>query len=273
MFILQPFESFEIVLTKIGFRSFFINFFLINSSFVLLFIVIILIIIFYGILSDQYILISFKRYLVTNVVKFAINQVKNQTGYQITPWLSLFVLYFFFILIFDYIGLLPFQLTLTSQFNYVLIPTASIFLGLTIRIITDNFKVFISHFVPSGIPKAIGAFLFVIEIISYFFRGISLPVRVFANMVAGHVLLFLMATALTINFESLDSFSLKISLIFILFIWFAVFHLELLVSYLQAYVFLTMISIYAKDLGKNSFQKRQKKENYFLSKYKKVINV
>jgi hypothetical protein len=70
-------------------------------------------------------------------------------------------------------------------------------------------------------------------------------------MVAGHVLSFLMATALVINYEVLRGFSLKLSSFFILFIWFCVFHLELLVAYLQAYVFLTMISIYAKDLGYN----------------------
>src|ERR1700735_3140517 len=75
-------------------------------------------------------------------------------------------------------------------------------------------------------------------------------------MVAGHVLLFLMATALIINYEVLRGIFLKLSLVFILFLWFCVFHLELLVAYLQAYVFLTMISIYAKDLGVNRKNER-----------------
>lgn len=225
----------------------------------------ILFLFYFLVLRQNYLIIGLKRSILTSGVSFAINQIKNQVGYQMTPWLSLFVLYFIFILLFDYVGLLPFQLTLTSQFNYVLIPTASVFIGLTIRVVTDNLKPFLAHFVPAGIPKAIGVFLFGIEVISYFFRAISLPVRVFANMVAGHVLLFLMATALIINYELLEGLSFKISLFFILFIWFAVFHLELLVAYLQAYVFLTMISIYAKDIGKNSRKNRLniKFKNFF----------
>jgi len=245
----QPFEPFELNITKINLRLKFLNLFLLNSSMTLCLVFILIFIIFIGSVYSSNFIPNILRYHSNALLLFAVSQVKNQLGQRVTPWLSLFIFFFVFILFSNYFGLIPSSFTLTSHFNYVLIPTSSIFLGITIRVFTDNFYSFIHHFVPSGIPKVIGVFLFGIEIISYLFRAISLPVRVFANMVSGHVLLFLMATALYMNFEVFTGFSLKIALIILLFIWFAVYHLELLVAYLQAYVFLTMISIYAKDMG------------------------
>lgn len=251
----QPFETFELYVSKLNFRTKLFNFFFLNSSITLCLLFLIILFLFFFVQYSSYILPSFIRFIMDNLLIFAVAQVKGQIGRKSMPWLSLFVFFFIFILFSNYFGLIPFSFTLTSHFNYVLIPTASIFIGITIRIFTDNLLNFLRHFVPAGIPLAIGIFSFFIEIISYFFRAISLPVRVFANMVAGHVLLFLMATALFINFEMFDSISLKLSLFFILFIWFAVFHSEILVAYLQAYVFLTMISIYAKDMGKKPIKR------------------
>jgi ATP synthase subunit 6 len=246
----QPFEVFEINLTSLRLRDFLtFNFYITNSILTLILLTSICITISLIVLYDNKFIPSLIRWFLNALIIFTLQQVKNQIGHRPTPWFSLFILYFIFVLSADYIGLLPFSFTLTSQFNFVLIPSFSIFIGQTILIVIYNFIPFLSHFVPEGIPKAIGLFLFNIEIISYLFRAISLPVRVFANMVAGHVLLFLMSTALLIHYEAMRGLVLKCSFIFILTIWIAVFHLELLVAGLQAYVFLTMISIYSKDLG------------------------
>jgi len=200
------------------------------------------------------------------LLKFIIFIVRNQVNYQALPWLSLFVYFFIFILLSNYIGLLPFGFTLTSHFVYVLLPTYSIFVGLTIRIVTDNLVEFVAHFVPKEVPKLIAILLFITEVISYIFRSISLPVRIFANMVAGHVLLFLIALALVSFIEFPKGLLNKMLIPVIILIWIAVFGLELLVAFLQAYVFLTMISIYAKDTGFVMSIRNRSRRRYATSK-------
>jgi len=154
----QPFEVFEIYLTPFSIRSVIINFFFLNSHFTFLVIAGFILSFFLLSVRAPFILVSFLRYISNGLLLFAITQVRNQLGRHKMPWLSLFIFYFIFILFSNYVGLLPFSFTLTSHFNYVLIPTASIFIGITIRIFTDNLLNFLKHFVPAGIPLVIGVF-------------------------------------------------------------------------------------------------------------------
>ena len=166
MLFYQPFETFELYISKINFRTSFINFFFLNSNITLCLLFIIILFLFFFVQYSPFLFPNFFRFLMDNLLIFAVSQVKGQIGRKSVPWLSLFIFFFVFILFSNYIGLIPFSFTLTSHFNYVLIPTASIFIGITIRIFTDNFMNFLRHFVPAGIPVAIGIFLFFIEIIS-----------------------------------------------------------------------------------------------------------
>ena len=78
------------------------------------------------------------------------------------------------------------------------------------RLVSDHLIPFIVHLIPTGTPTLIKAFLCVVEIISFFFRVISLGTRLFANLVAGHVLLGLIASNL-LSLLNYFSFSFRAS--------------------------------------------------------------
>jgi ATP synthase subunit 6 len=185
----------------------------------------------------------------TIIVDFVLVTIKNQVGYQPTVWASLYSYISSLILMVNHTGLLPYGSTLTSHFTYVLVPTFTVLFGIFYRTITDNFINYTVHFIPKNVPLIVGIVLVITEVISYMFRAISLPIRVFANMVAGHILLFFIATALAMQYDFCKNYMLKVSVLAAFLLWVAIYSLELLVAFLQAYVFLIMISIYAKDMG------------------------
>ena len=140
-------------------------------------------------------------------------------------------------------GLIPFSFTSTSYIIETFLLSCSFFIGLTLlSIFFQGFNVFIQTFIPQDIPNALKPLLVVIEIISYISRAFSLAIRLFANMMAGHTLLHI-----------LSDFSLKLGkikylyLIFPLIIVFLISLLEIGVSFLQAYVFILLITLYYND--------------------------
>ena len=86
------------------------------------------------------------------------------------------------------LGLIPYSYTFTSQIVVTFVLAAFIFIGVTLVALIKNGTHFFS-FVPPGAPKVLIPFLIIIEVISYFVRPVSLSVRLFANMLAGHTML------------------------------------------------------------------------------------
>jgi len=142
-------------------------------------------------------------------------------------------------------GLVPYTLTLTSQFIYVFFLSATGFLALTVNYFCANKLTGLELFLPQS-PLFISPLLVQIEIISYFSRMLSLPIRLFANMTAGHTLLKILSSfCLTLLF------SLQIYIIVAIFLFVVIVivsSLELMIACLQAYVFVTLFLIYIRDL-------------------------
>jgi len=121
----------------------------------------------------------------------------------------------------------------------------TIFIGINIRAILDKQLTFFALFLPSGAPLIIAPFLVLIELISYIARVFSLAIRLFANMMAGHALLkiiagfawSLMNCSGFLFFAYLIPFLVLIPLI----------GLECVVAIIQAFVFTTLCTIYLKD--------------------------
>ena len=111
------------------------------------------------------------------------------------------------------------------------------------EILLKKSKTFLKLFVPSGAPKALLPLIVVIEIASYLIRTISLSVRLFANMLAGHTLLFIMASFVMAFLASSYSFLGLLPFVIIL----AVYVLELGIAFIQAYVFIILVTIYLND--------------------------
>lgn len=114
--------------------------------------------------------------------------------------------------------------------------------GLTIIGFYKQKMHFLNLFIPTGVPSFLLPLLVFIEVVSYIARGFSLAIRLFANLMSGHsllhILLFFMTKILKFNF---------ILGLLGLFLITIIFLLEIGISFLQAYVFVVLISIYLKD--------------------------
>lgn len=153
---------------------------------------------------------------------------------------------FLFILMSNVSGLIPYSLTVTSYFVVTSFFAWGLFLGINIIGVWINRWQFFCLFLPGGAPSQITFLLIPIEIISYMARVVSLAIRLFANMMAGHALLkilgsFLWTFMTSITFLSLFSW-IPLSIVL------GVTILETLIAFLQAYVFITLTSIYLNDV-------------------------
>jgi F-type H+-transporting ATPase subunit a len=145
---------------------------------------------------------------------------------------------FFFILFGNLLGVFPYFFTFTSHIMVTLALALLVFVLVTVVAIKEHGLHFFSYFLPQGIPVVLAPLLVVIEVISYLSRIISLSVRLFANMMAGHVMLQLFA-----------GFTIALGIFGVLPLTFIVLltGFEILVALLQAYVFALLTSIYLKD--------------------------
>lgn len=152
---------------------------------------------------------------------------------------------FFFILIANLNGNIPYSYCLTTSIITSIGLSVMIFLGVTILGFQIHGIHFFSYFIPSGTPLGLVPALVLIELISYFARALSLGVRLFANIVAGHTLLKILSTFLW------QLFTTSILVFIVTLIPFAIFvaliGLELAVSLIQAYVFCVLVCSYIKD--------------------------
>ena len=152
---------------------------------------------------------------------------------------------FFFILFGNLVGVFPYFFTFTSHIAVTLALSLLVFILVTFVALKEHGWHFFSYFLPKGIPVALAPLLVVIEVISYLSRIISLSVRLFANMMAGHVMLEVFGSFVVMLggagfiFLFPAGLSLAVNVVLIGF--------ELLVATLQAYVFAILTCIYLHD--------------------------
>jgi F-type H+-transporting ATPase subunit a len=168
--------------------------------------------------------------------------VKEQVGSANEIYLPFIYSLFFFIVLGNLTGNVPYSFAFTSSVIIAMGLSITIFLGVTILGLLRHGIHFFSFFVPAGTPLALVPLLALIELISYFARAFSLGVRLFANIVAGHTLLkilsgFLYPTGVLMFFITLLPMVIFIALV----------GLEIAVSLIQAYVFTILVCSYLKD--------------------------
>lgn len=152
---------------------------------------------------------------------------------------------FFFILFGNLLGVWPYDFTFTSHIVVTLALTMVVIILTTIVGLRFHKLHWFSYFVPEGVPKALLVLLVPIEVLSYLSRIISLSVRLFANMMAGHVMLevfgafVVMLGAAGVIFWVPSALTLAVNVLLIGF--------EILVATLQAYVFAILTCIYLHD--------------------------
>ncbi len=145
---------------------------------------------------------------------------------------------FMFILFCNSLGLLPYSFTVTSQIIVTFALAVVVFVGVTILGFVKQGLGFLRLFAPPGIPIYIMPLLIPIEIISYLSRPISLSVRLFANMLAGHTLLKVFGSfVVALGLAGVVPFAFLVALT----------GLETLIAFLQAYVFTILTCLYINE--------------------------
>jgi ATP synthase subunit 6 len=141
--------------------------------------------------------------------------------------------------------MIPFSFTITSHIAITLSFSMMAFFGINVVGIRLHGFHFLSFFLPAGAPLALAPLLVIIEVVSYSFRVISLALRLFANMMSGHCLLKILAG---FSWTMLNAGNiLTLIHVFPLLVIFAIVGLELAIAFLQAYVFVVLLSIYLND--------------------------
>lgn len=149
---------------------------------------------------------------------------------------------FMFVLTCNLIGMIPYSFTVTSHIIVTFALAAFVIVGVTILGFAKHGLGYLKLFAPSGVPIPVLFILVPIEIISYLMRPISLSVRLFANMMAGHVMLKVFAGFVV----SLGAILIPLG-VFPLAFLVALTSLEMLVAVLQAYIFSILTCIYLND--------------------------
>jgi F-type H+-transporting ATPase subunit a len=171
--------------------------------------------------------------------------VKEQLGTANEMYLPFVYALFFFVLIANLNGNVPYGYTLTTSIIVSIGLSFTIFFGVTILGLYRHGIHFFSYFVPAGTPVGMLPLLVLIELISYLARAFSLGVRLFANMVAGHTLLKILSGMLWPILTS------SILMFFVALVPMAIFlaliGLEIAVSFIQAYVFVVLTCVYLRD--------------------------
>ncbi len=171
-------------------------------------------------------------------------------GKKYVPWVFTV---FIFILFANLMGMMPFGIipgvhpfTVTSQFTVTgLMAIISFGIVLLVGFWRHKFH-FFSLFVPSGTPKVMIPFIFLVELLSFLVRPFSLALRLFVAMIAGHILVKVFAYFIIQGLQAATATSIAISVLSFVFIA-GVSALELLVCAIQAYVFALLTSLYIND--------------------------
>jgi F-type H+-transporting ATPase subunit a len=192
--------------------------------------------------SRKLLIPSRTQMIAESIYQFINNLIEGSIGHEGKKFFPLIFSIFTFILLCNCLGMTPYSFTATSQVAVTLSLAIMCFFIITIyAIIRNGFGGFIHMFLPSGVPIWMAPIIFVIELFSFLIRPITLSVRLFANMVAGHVLLKVIA-GFIISLGALGALPFLFSIVMTGF--------ELFVAVLQAYIFSVLVCAYLSETMK-----------------------
>jgi F-type H+-transporting ATPase subunit a len=177
--------------------------------------------------------------------EFVANTINSTAGKEGMRFFPFVFTLFTFILVANLVGLIPYTFTITSHLIVTATLALSVFLTVLVYGFWKNGLHFFNLFVPKGIPIYILPLIVFIEVLSFLSRPISHSVRLFANMLAGHITLKVFASFITLlgGLGIFGIFGATLPLALVV----ALTALELLVAFLQAYVFAILTCIYLND--------------------------
>lgn len=171
------------------------------------------------------------------LVSFVSDIVQSNAGKEGMKYFPFIFTLFMFILFCNLAGMIPMSFTATSHIIVTFAMAATIFLAVTLIGFARHGTHFLSLFLPAGTPWWMAPLMILIELVSYLARPVSLSIRLAANMLAGHLLLKIVAGFVMIGL--LGVFPFAFLLIFTGF--------EIFIACLQAYIFTLLTCIYLND--------------------------
>ena len=178
--------------------------------------------------------------------EFVASMIRSNAGAEGMRFFPLVFSLFMFILVSNLVGIIPYTFTVASHIIVTATFALLVFFTVLMYGFYKNGMKFFKIFVPSGVPIYILPLVVAIEIISFFSRPLSHSVRLFANMLAGHITLKVFAGFVAMLGTSLGAIG-WIGGMLPLALTVALTALELLVAFLQAYVFAILTCIYLND--------------------------
>lgn len=239
MFFFSPLEQFAIIkLWGLYHNGFDISFLHILLPLVFLIFLVLLALEFF--IRDFRLLPDFWQFLLELLYKFVMDIVIQQAGYRALVFFPFIFNLFIFILFCNFLSLVPFGIALTSHIILIFFLSCSLWLSVFSLGLLNHYLDFFRVFVPEA-PFFVLFILIPIEIVSYAIRALSLALRLSANILAGHILVFIISNFI-VNVSSLHFlfFSVCVFLLMVLI-------LELGVAFVQAYVFTVLFCIYLND--------------------------
>lgn len=183
------------------------------------------------------------QYVHEAIYNFVADMLKSNLGREGRKFFPFVFPLFLFVLAANLVGLIPYSFTVTSHIIVTFALAFMVFLCATILSISKHGTGFFRTFFPHGAPLFVAPILIPIEIISYLMRPVSLSIRLFANMVAGHVLIKIFAGFVSAiaqgPFIIFGIIPLLLNTVLMSF--------EVMVAVLQAYVFTILTCIYIND--------------------------
>ena len=246
MFFASPLEQFSIIsLIPLHIGNYYFSF--TNSSlFMLLSTGIFLSLLWFVTVDGGRLVPTYWQSIAEMIYEFVLNLVQEQIGEKGKIYFPIVFTTFTFLLSNNLIGMIPYSFTTTSHLVVTFSLSFATFIAVTIIGFQHHGLHFFSFLLPPGAPLPLAPFLVIIELISYGFRGVSLGVRLFANMMAGHTLVKILCG---FAWTMMSAGGLLFVAGFVpFFIVFALTFLEIGVGCLQAYVFTILTCIYLNDV-------------------------
>lgn len=177
--------------------------------------------------------------------EFVASMIRENIGTKGRQYFPLIFTLFMVVLLGNMLGMLPYSFTYTS---HIIVTAALAFMIFFIVVLIGIFKHgfhFFSLFIPPGVPMWLMPLIIPIELMSFMIRPVTLSVRLFANMIAGHIMLKVFA-GFSAGMVALGAAGVAAGILPMLFNSVLI-GFELLIAFLQAYVFAILSCIYLKD--------------------------
>lgn len=171
--------------------------------------------------------------------EFIANMIRDNVGQEGRKYFPFIFTLFMFVLAGNLLGMIPYSFTYTSHITVTFAMALVVFIGVTVIGFAKHGLHFFSFFLPSGVPIFMAPLLIPIEVLSYLTRPVSLALRLFANMTAGHTMLKVFAGFIAPLgiVGGIVPLALVIGLT----------GLEFIIAFLQAYVFTILSCVYLND--------------------------